>query len=220
MLECPPNKNKVVNEIIIWFKKNKRDFPWRHTKNPYYVLIAELLLQRTRAENVAEIYKDFLKKYPDVWALADANVNDIEVAISTLGLKKRAKSLKDISTNIVDNFDGKVPDSEEKLLGIKGIGYYIAYAVLCFAYGKGKAVVDCNVARVTNRIWGFNAKSSPHTNKKFISFTQSLLNKSNPRKYNWAILDFAALVCKPRNPNCANCPINNLCLFYKNSNVD
>jgi A/G-specific adenine glycosylase len=209
--------SQIGVELSDWFTGNKRDFPWRHTEEPYEILIAELLLQRTRAENVVDVYNEFLKEYPSICDLSKANIERIQEIIAPLGLKKRADFIKNISVRIIRDYEGYIPHSKEELLDIKGIGYYIAYAILCFAYGEKVAVVDWNVARVIGRIWNYKVKSSPHSNKKFISFAQELLPETDPKKYNWSVLDFASLVCKPRNPDCENCPITHLCEYYKTS---
>lgn len=210
---------KFRKKLMEWFEENHRNFSWRKTKDPYKILIAEILLQRTRAENVEAVYTEFLNKYPNVRRLAKTDVEEIAKCIAPLGLKKRALILKNISAILLQEYNGRIPKNEKELMNIKGIGFYIAYAVVCFAYGKKKAVVDCNVSRVINRIFGYKIKTSPHSDKKFITFVQSLLPDSDPKKYNWAILDFSAIVCKPRKPRCDICPLSDICNYYKTLNL-
>lgn len=208
-------KKKFVKNLIKWQGNNCRKFAWRNTNDPYRILISEILLQRTRAEKVQEIFNQFFDKYPDLISLSDASQKDVSKIIEPLGLKKRATYLIELSEFIRDNHNSEVPDSKDELLIIKGIGFYTANAVMCFAFGKRRAIVDWNVARVIKRIWNMDISSSPHTNEKVMSFAQNLLPEKNPKEYNWALLDFAALVCKPRKPDCLNCPMQNFCEYHR-----
>lgn len=209
-------KNELYKKYLFhWFKKNKRIFPWRQIKNPYKILITEILLQRTRVNKVNEIYNLFFEKYPDLLSLSNTNEEDISKTIAPLGLKKRGPYLIDLSKILREKYDSNIPKNIDELLNLKGVGFYTANAVMCFAYGKSRAVVDWNVARVIQRIWDIDISSSPHTNKKVMAFAQKLVPEKNPEEYNWAFLDFAALVCKPRKPDCCNCPMKYFCIYYK-----
>jgi len=208
-------EKKFVNKLFDWYEENKRDFPWRKTSDPYEVLIAEILLQRTRAKNVVPVYENFLEKYPTVGELSEADTDNIENTIESLGLyEPRAKRLKNIARKISEEHEGEVPLEEEKLLEMKGIGHYISRATLCFTNTEEKAVVDWNVTRVVERFFGYDMKSSPHTDKEFMDFMQKLLPEGNGKKFNWAVLDFGAEICKPRNPDCENCFLSSDCVFF------
>lgn len=218
------NKKKICNKRFVinlmdWHKNNRRKFGWRDTDEAYKILISEILLQRTRAEKVNEIYDKFFKKFPDVISLSEATEKEISELIAPLGLKKRVPYLIELSKIIRERRDSDIPKNFDELLNLKGVGFYTANAVMCFAYGKNSAIVDWNVARVIKRIWDVDISNSPHTNEKVLSFAQNLMPRKNPKDYNWALLDFAALVCKPQRPDCSSCPLQNFCIYYRNESA-
>jgi len=205
-------QHEFVKLLLTWFDKNRRDFPWRETTDVYKIFVAEILLQRTRAENVVPVYKNFLKKYPSIEDLSSAKIGEIEETIRSLGLfESRAKRLKNIAKIVTEKYDGKMPLNAKRLMNFKGIGHYTARAILCFTETKEKAVVDWNVARVIERFFDYDMKSSPHTDKNLMKFMQNLIPKGKGKEFNWAILDFSALVCRPISKNCDICPINHSC---------
>jgi A/G-specific adenine glycosylase len=214
-----PESNQIQKEfsvrLLIWHRKNKRDFPWRRTKNPYQLLIAEILLQRTKAEQVEPVFKKFVKKFSNARALAEVDVNEIEDCIAPLGLRKRGGMLKQLAKELVERHGGEIPRDAAALLELKGVGHYATNAVLCFAYGEDAPIVDWNVARVVERIWGRTMKHAPHTDKGLFKFVSQLIPKGKGREFNLALLDFSAKICKPRNPDCKICFLNEMCNFYQ-----
>jgi len=203
-------------EILRWWSgRRRRDFPWRRTSDPYRVLVAEILLQRTKAEQVVPIYEEFLRRYPSLYELARAELEEIEETVRPLGLAKRARLLKSLAEVLVTRFRGEVPRSAEALLELPGVGYYTANAVLCFAYGEDVPLVDWNVARVVKRIWNIPMKRAPHTDKKLMEFAARLVPQGKGREFNLALLDFSAEICRPRNPECRSCPVSQMCDYFR-----
>tara|TARA_B100000315_G_scaffold35517_1_gene30157 strand:+ start:3765 stop:4229 length:465 start_codon:yes stop_codon:yes gene_type:complete len=145
--------NFFVRKILKWGKINRRIFTWRETSNPYAILIAEILLQRTAASQVEAIYLKFIGEFPTADTLSEASIQDIANIIKPLGLKYRASRLKDIAVKIVENHQGLIPESKDELVQLKGIGEYVSNAVLCFAFGKDVPLVDTNIARVVQRVF-------------------------------------------------------------------
>lgn len=202
----------ISSRLLEWFEKHGRKYPWRKNISPYRVLMAEIMLQRTKADQVLPVYSLFLKKYPTPRALAGAAPEDIEKAFARLGLRWRGEKVKKMAEALVSRYGGNIPRGRDELLSLPGVGEYVADAVLCFAYGEDRAVVDANVCRVIGRIFGLKAKGEARRNPVFRERAQELLPAGNARKFNWAMIDLAALVCTPRNPKCAVCPLEGMCL--------
>lgn len=210
------SKESIFTDAILrWFSINKRSFPWRETRDPYKVLIAEILLQRTKAEQVEPVYNLFVEKYPTIKQLKGAKLTAIEKTIASLGLKKRARMIKTLSTEISAKYGNRIPDNEKDLLELTGVGYYVANAVCCHAYGMDLAAVDWNVARVIQRVWGVTVKSAPHADKKLIAFVRNLIPEGKGREFNLGIQDFATAICKANKPIHESCPIRDICEYYK-----
>lgn len=166
-------------------------------------------------KRIEKAVHDFFNKYPTIEMFKRCKYSDIFKILYPLGLKKRIKYLCDIANHFSENNVNKIPDNKNDLMKIKGIGNYTANAILCFAFDKKIAIVDWTIARLLNRIWNVDITRSPHNNKKLLAFAQELLPNENVRRYNWALLDFAALICKPRSPKCSECPMADICEFYK-----
>jgi len=204
---------EISKRIVNWWVKNKRDYPWRHERDPYKVLIAEIMLQRTKADQVVPVYLDFIKRYPTIHDLAKASAKDVETFFARLGLRWRAARVIEMAKYITEKAGGTIPDTREELLKIPMIGEYIADAILVFAYGKETAVVDSNVVRIIGRIFGIKARGEARRDPRFRKIAQKLLLKGKAREYNWAVIDFAARICTPRNPKCEVCPLKDLCRY-------
>lgn len=204
---------EFVERVLAWGKTHKRSFPWRETPNPYKVLIAELLLHRTKAEQVLPIYNSFIKKFPDSETLAYTTVDRITEEIKSLGLAYRASRIKQIAELLIKRHEGKVPFDYKSLLELPGVGPYIANAVLCFAFGQRRPILDTNVARVICRFFGIPIPSDPHKNKSLWNFVDKIVPQTEAREFNLTILDLAALVCKAKKPEHNSCPLNDICYF-------
>ncbi|MBA2853475.1 A/G-specific adenine glycosylase [Methanococcus maripaludis] len=210
-----------VKNILNWYSENRRIFPWRYTFDPFKVFISEIMLQRTRAENVIEPYKKMLNNFKSVADIEKVNQNELTRILNTLGLKYRVKRLKNISESFCENYSCNIPNNQNDLLNTSGIGQYICNAILCFGYGMKYPIFDTNVLRIFERFFGVKSMTkSPHKDKKMWDFAEKLLPEENYVDYNYSLLDFAAKVCKARNPCCKECPLNYYCKYpdkYVNS---
>jgi A/G-specific adenine glycosylase len=199
-------------QIKAWFRENRRDFPWRETQNPYHILIAEILLTRTRSENVVPVYRSFLVKYPTVEDLAKAPLADIEKAIAPLGFDFRAGQLHRSAERIVSLYGGKIPDNEKDLITLPGVGRYTLNAVLATAFGQRAPVVDTNVVRILERFFGLEGRGEKSRDSYLWDAAEAIAPKRNTKAWNWTLIDFGALVCAP-NPRCSVCPLKKRCNF-------
>lgn len=195
-------------QILNWFSQNKRRFAWRETSDPYCILVAEILLQQTDAGKVSLVYPEFIQRYPNASVLAEAELEDLQEFISRIGLNYRAQRLVNIARDINERFAGHIPDSEADLMGLPGIGRYIANAVLSAAFGMRTAVVDTNVVRILECFFGVRSRRSrARTDPGFWNIAHSLLPRkaTDCRDWNYALIDFCALVCTHYNPKCSKC---------------
>jgi A/G-specific adenine glycosylase len=177
-------------------------------------MIAEFMLRRTKAEQVAPIYNDFLKKYPNLKSLSSGKIEDISKFTLHLGLHWRAADFINACKFIEIEYDGIIPDSRKDLLLIPGIGEYVAGAILTICFKKPEFVIDSNIARFINRYYGLELTGEIRRKKVIIEKAKILFNIHNPDKLLFSMLDFTALVCKPRNPECFNCILNKKCSFF------
>lgn len=217
MSKMHDRKNEFIRLLLNWWKKNKRDFPWRHTKDPYSILIAEMFLRKTTAKQVEKIYSQFLSLYPDPNSLANADKNDLKELLKPLGMEyERGELLKRFGLYIKEKYDGKIPLEVEKLLELPGVGMYAANAVLSFTRSKEVPLLDTNFIRVIYRVFDIKSqKSRARDDRKIWEFAETLIPLGNSKNFNLAILDFAALVCRAKKPKCSECPIRNICLYCK-----
>lgn len=195
-----------------------RKLPWRKAKNPFHVLVSEIMLQKTDVQKVLKIFPKFIAKYSSPHTLSNTAVRLLRKDLFLLGIHDRAKRLKETAKILMDRFNGHVPKEKDKLLTLKGVGDYIANAVLCFAFNKDVPIVDTNVIRVLERFFSLKSnKVRPRTDKLIWQFAGKLVPKGNAVKYNRALLDFTAFICTARKPNCLNCPISTKCDYFSNS---
>lgn len=208
-------KEMFQEAILDWAKENLREYPWRKNITPYKVLISEILLTRTSASQVLPVYNDFLKEYPNLDKFLDADYNPIFKLIESLGLIYRANRIIKLKTQLINEFDRKIPNNFDDLKKLPGIGDYNANAILCFGFKKKRALLDNNFIRVYQRV--FNVKSrtkTPKTDKFLWGFSESLLPTSSYIRYNYGVLDFGGIFCLPKIPKCQTCFISEIC-FYK-----
>jgi len=212
------SKNKetrFVQLILDWGEKNKRLFPWRRNRTPYKVLLAEILLQRTPANRVSTFFPRFVDRFPDPQSIKSMSIDDLEGFLKPMGLKKRAEWLAKLMREICEKHCCKVPDREDDLIKLPGVGLYTARAVLCFGFGEDVSIVDVNVARVLSRVFRISdIRKRPSEDKALWLFAAELVPKGLGPQYNEALLDHAALICK-KNPICSECSISVLCSYYK-----
>jgi len=203
---------KLQKILLNWAKNNLRKYEWRTTSDPYKILISELLLQKTDAKKVEQVYPKFVECFPTVLDLHRANIKEVEELIRDIGLFYRAQRIKKIAEQIKNEFSGKIPDSKNELISLHGVGDYISNAVLCFAFEERVPIVDTNVIRVYERVFNLkSSKSRPRTDKKIWDFAEKILPLEKFVEYNYALLDFASSICRAKNPRCKMCPVNKTC---------
>ncbi|WKK66554.1 A/G-specific adenine glycosylase [Lutimonas zeaxanthinifaciens] len=203
---------KFSNTLIMWYLMNKRDLPWRKTKDPYLIWLSEIILQQTRIAQGTSYYEKFANKFEDVFALANSDEKTILKMWQGLGYYSRARNLHSTAKEIAATYNGKFPDNYKSLVKLKGIGDYTASAIASMAFDQGHAVVDGNVYRVLSRIFGIDTPINESKGvKEFKLLAQELLNTEDPGTHNQALMEFGAVVCTPKNPQCDNCVFNNSC---------
>ncbi len=198
-----------------WAEHNLRDYPWRKTKDPYSILVAEFLLQRTDADTVKPIYETFLTRYPTFNQLAIAPVDDIADLLQPLGLFFRAKRLSETARIIQEQYGGDIPQQETELLKLPGIGKYTARAIVSQAFDKPAAVLDTNVARILERFFGIEGGRIKSRCKILWNAADKIAPDTNVGHWNLTLLDFGALTCTARNPNCDVCPLYEKCCWVR-----
>ncbi len=199
------------SQLLAWWRVHGRWFPWRQDSDPYRVLIAEILLRRTQATQVLPVFTHFLEEFPDPAALANARAERIRELLWPLGLHWRAGDVIRLGREILERTGGRVPDDPDTLRSLPGVGDYVAATVRCFALGERAAVVDVNTARVVSRFFGIDSRGELRRNRQIIEVLERLVDRRHPREFNWALIDLAALVCRPRVPVCSKCPFNQAC---------
>jgi A/G-specific adenine glycosylase len=199
-------------QLSIWAESNLRDFPWRRTQEPYAIFIAESLLQKTEAATVAPIYEEFLLRYPTLESLAAADLDDIAQLLQPLGLLFRADRIHRSSHLILQEYKGKIPNDETELLKLPGIGKYAACAILSQAFSRPCAVLDTNVARILERFFGIEGERVKSRCKILWKAAATVAPKRKTGKWNLTLLDFGAIVCKPK-PDCDRCPLATKCHY-------
>jgi len=204
---------KFTRKIVSWGKNNRRSYPWRVDRDPFNVLVAEFFLQKTPAERVANFYSKFISLHPNFDSVAQIDSEEIEQISKILGLKSRVLRLIETSKIISKKFGNNVPNTYDCLIQLPGIGEYTASAILCFCYRKPVPLIDSNVIRVLTRYFNF-PQSINAKDKKLKHVAKILLPCKRSLEYNEAILDFAALICKPR-PLCSVCTLKKECNFFK-----
>src|SRR5688500_5070797 len=201
------------DKVVEWYNVNKRDLPWRDTKDPYKVWLSEIILQQTRVNQGMPYYLRFIEKFPNVHALASASEQEVLRLWQGLGYYTRARNLHKCAKQVVAVFNGEFPNTFENLLKLPGIGEYTAAAIASFSFKEPVAVVDGNVFRVLSRVFGIeNEINSVEGKKIFTDLANSLINKKSPDFHNQAIMEFGALHCIPKSPLCLTCPFQSACV--------
>ncbi len=207
-----------ANKIISWYHKNRRDLPWRTTKNPYFIWLSEVILQQTRVLQGLPYYYNFIEKYPTIQDLASADESEILRTWQGLGYYSRARNLLQTSKFISNELNGVFPNNFNSLKMLKGIGNYTAAAIASFAFAEVVPAIDGNVIRVLSRFFEFKEPvDSERAKKTLFEIAKKLISKENPADFNQALMELGAMVCTPKQPKCSICPLNDLCLARKNS---
>jgi A/G-specific adenine glycosylase len=196
------------NSLIAWYARAARDLPWRRTRDPYRVLVAEVMLQQTQVSRVGEYYGPFLERFPDLAALACASPRAVREAWDGLGYYARARNLHALAKTVARRPDPTMPDTPEELIKLPGVGRYTAGAVASFAYEKAVPAVDTNVARVVRRFF-FGDRAPRSADARVWKLAATLVPKNGKRawQFNQAIMELGALVCGARKPKCGECPV-------------
>lgn len=206
-----------LNNLKTWFLQNKRDFPWRKAISPYRVWVSEVMLQQTQAEVVKDYFERWMQRFPDIISLANASLSEVIKLWEGLGYYSRARNLHIGAKQILENFNGQIPDSFTELSKIKGLGPYTIGAILSFAFHKPIAAVDGNVIRVLTRVFGIEDDiSKSQTVKRLRNLASSFLNEEESWIVNEALIELGATICRPR-PFCEKCPILPACSAHKNA---
>ena len=207
-------------ELISWYLINKRDLPWRKTKNPYKIWLSEIILQQTRVQQGLPYYWKFIAAYPTIQALALANEDEVLNLWQGLGYYSRARNMLKTARVINEQYEGCFPTNYNDLLKLNGIGEYTAAAIASFSFKEPVAVVDGNVYRVLSRLFDIDTPIDSGEGKKAFRFlADEVLDKVNPDTFNQAIMEFGALHCTPQKPDCNNCVLNGTCLSRVNGTI-
>ena len=204
--------------ILAWYGRSKRDLPWRRTRDPYAIWVSEIMLQQTRVGTVAPFYERFLRRFPDVRALARAREPAVLAAWSGLGYYRRARNLHAAARAIVKS-GGGFPRTYETLLELPGIGGYTAAAIASIAFGEARAAVDGNVIRVLARLRGFTGRrDSPALRARVANLAEAMARGPGPGDWTQALMELGAVICLPRDPLCDRCPAARSCVARKSGN--
>ncbi len=208
------------NSLIHWYLQNKRDLPWRNTTNPYPIWLSEIMLQQTRVAQGLPYFLSFIDAFPTIFDLADAEEEQVLKLWQGLGYYSRARNLHATAKHIAYELKGKFPENYKDLLKLKGVGEYTAAAIASFSYNEPVAVLDGNVFRVLSRYFNVDSDISvPKTKTEFQNLAQEVLVKENPSLFNQAIMEFGALQCVPKNPDCNSCVLNSSCAALQHKKV-
>lgn len=206
------DKRYFSDKVVEWYAVNKRDLPWRTTRDPYKIWLSEIILQQTRVIQGLPYYLKFTEKFPTVQALASASEQEVLRLWQGLGYYTRARNLHKCAKEVVSKYKGVFPDSFEELKKLPGIGDYTAAAIASIAYQEKVAVVDGNVFRVLARIFGIEKEiNSPEGKKHFTQIANELITPKNPDIHNQAVMEFGALYCTPVSPVCEQCIFQSSC---------
>lgn len=205
----------VQNKIISWYLKNKRSLPWRNTQNPYFIWISEIILQQTRVAQGLPYFERFTEKYPTLEDMANASEEEVLRLWQGLGYYSRGRNLHQTARHIVHSLNGRFPNTYQDLLKLKGVGAYTAAAIASFAFGERVPAIDGNVLRVISRIFkiqeGVDLSS---TQAQIRGILEEWIKTVPPDTFNQAMMEFGAMLCTPKSPNCSQCPVQSHCLSY------
>lgn len=203
------------HRLLRWFREHGRDLPWRRTRDPYKILVSEVMLQQTQVERVREYYGRFLREYPTIQDLASANPARVRDSWDGLGYYARARNLHAAARMVVGQHQGRFPRHLEEALALPGVGRYTAGAILSFAYGMPAPTLDTNVRRVLGRIFVRRRASRPAAaERRLWALAEAVIPAGEAWAFNQALMDFGATVCTARNPRCTECPIRQKCAYY------
>ncbi len=208
-----------ASRLVAWYEINKREMPWRNTKDPYCIWVSEVMLQQTQVETVIPYYNRFIMKFPTISALAQAHKEEVYKYWEGLGYYRRVDYLHNGAKMIVNDYDGLFPNSMSEIKKIPGIGSYTLGAIMSIAFDKPMPAVDGNVMRILSRQFLIEEDISKVKSKKIFENKVMTLMNHNPSSFNQALMELGALICTPKNSKCMVCPIQNMCMGYKENRV-
>src|SRR5947209_3469325 len=201
--------------LLRWYSTEQLELPWRATNDPYAILVSEIMLQQTQVDRVLPKYEQFLTAFPTLADLAQASTADVISAWVPLGYNRRAVSLQSIARQVMAEYDGRIPESIDELLKLKGVGRYTAGAIACFAYHKQVATVDTNIRRVLQRIFlGLEHSEAKVNDGQALTLAERVLPAGEAYNWNQALMDLGATVCTSGNPQCVRCPLQENCRAF------
>lgn len=207
--------------LLVWWDQNGISYPWRSYKDPFHILLAEILLRKTNAEKVKRLVPQVIAELPSPRAIFSYPLRKLERLLAPFGMqKKKSHELKQLVEVLGGRSSDEVPSTLEGLKRLPGVGDYIANAVLSVAYGERRPIVDTNVIRVISRVFDYTStRSRPRTDPALWKYAEGLLPRRRVKEYNWALLDLAKRVCRPRRPKCQECPLRKICVYYASNAV-
>lgn len=206
----------LSRRLLAWYAGHKRDLPWRRTRDPYHIWVAEIMLQQTRVDTAIPYYENFLSRFPTVEALATSPLDEVLKAWENLGYYARARNLHRASQEMVRRFAGRVPETYEELRGLPGIGDYTAGAILSTAFGQPLPAVDGNARRVLIRLFAIEEPlNQARTQARLRELAQGLMPAKQASAFNQALMELGAVLCTPKRPDCEPCPVRSDCLALK-----
>lgn len=210
-----PSIRPIQNALIEWGNENYDEFPWRSTSNSFHALLAEIMLQRTRAEQVAPVYNNFTSSYGTPSEAASSSSENLIEILKPLGLHWRIKNTIKL-IRVLSEIRGKIPAEYDELVKLPGVGSYVASSFLSFHVGVKASIVDSNVVRIYGRIFNFNTDAETRRKKWFLELAEQMTPDIKHKEYNYALLDLARKICK-KTPLCSECPLNPFCDYASNS---
>lgn len=218
-LPLPPASEQVTlvqQALLQWYAAEQRNLPWRDTTDPYAILVSEIMLQQTQVERVLPKYRQFLDTFPTLASLADASTAEVISTWVPLGYNMRAVRLQAIARQVITEYNGRIPDTIDELLKLRGVGRYTAGAIACFAYHKQVATVDTNIRRVLHRIFLGLEHPEPRLNDaQMLALAEQVLPDGMAYNWNQALMDMGATLCTSNNPQCTCCPLQVHCQAYQ-----
>ncbi|MFP4105212.1 MAG: A/G-specific adenine glycosylase [Phycisphaerae bacterium] len=210
-----PQTERIRQCLTEWYSVHQRDLPWRRTSDPYAIWVSETMLQQTRVATARDYFRRFLQRFPTVADLADAPLEDVLKIWEGLGYYSRARNLHRAARMVVDEFDGRLPDTANKLKTLPGIGRYTAGAVASIAFGLDEPVLDGNVKRVLCRVYAIEEDPrKAATERTLWDIARDLVPPGRAGLFNQALMDLGATICTPRKPDCPRCPLQKHCLAF------
>ncbi|MFH1350126.1 MAG: A/G-specific adenine glycosylase, partial [Pseudomonadota bacterium] len=210
------DQNLIPDRILSWYAHHQRDLPWRHTRNPYFIWVSEVMLQQTQVDTVIPYYHRFLRRFPTVETLAKTSLQEVLKVWESMGYYARARHLHEAARELWENKGGEIPKTWEELIRLPGIGPYTASAILSIAFGQRVPTVDGNIKRVLSRLFSIQSLiDRTQTQKKIYDLATKLIPAKDPGGFNQGMMELGALICTSKRPSCIICPLQQFCLAFR-----